>query len=152
MSRDLFIGLGDEIINEFLKERLIKSSEHLQMFTITAEQNQIELNVKGNYKSLKGKARYKLSIAEFSRNLENPRTVVFSVESVGVFSKMALASIKMFQKKLEPSVVIDKNILTVNLCSIIQRWKPEFQYLVEDYSLNNFEIKPGLIIADFEKK
>jgi len=152
MSRDLFLGLGDEIINDFLKDLLVDKNEHVQRLEMIAEQNYIDLKLKGSYKSMKGKARYKLHLEEFSEDLTNPRTILFTVEPVGMFSKMALGSIKMFKKKLEPSVVVEKNLLTINLCSIIERWKPEFTYLIKDYSLGNFEIKPGIIIADFTKR
>jgi len=145
------MGIGDEVINDFLADNLVASNDYIDFISIEAKSRTIDMNMGGNFKKIKGTLRFELFLEEFQNDLQAPGTLVFSVNPIGALSKMVLPSIKIFQDKLEPYVSFNKNILIVNIYEIIRDKKPEFLQLLKKYRLENLSIEPEMIMINLKK-
>ena len=152
MSKELYVGLGDEVINDFLEDMVVSSNENMEKLSIMANQRTIELMITGNFKQLKGTLKFHLFLEEFSEDLTSTETMIFSVKPIGALSKMAYPSIRIFKNRLEPFFVFQKNILTVNLYEIINQKKPELLSILSRYSLKSLGIEPGMVMINLIKK
>jgi len=152
MSKELYIGIGDEVINDFLEDLVVSSNENMQALSILANQRTAELFITGNFKQLKGTLKFQLFLEEFSQDLTSPETMVFSVKPIGTLSKMAFPSIRLFKERLEPFFIFKKHILTVNLYEVINQKKPELLPILSRYSLKNLSIEPGMIMINLIKE
>ncbi|MEA1884831.1 MAG: hypothetical protein U9N62_09985 [Thermotogota bacterium] len=151
MSKELYVGLGDEVINDFLKDMVVASNDNIESLSILAKQRTIDLFITGTFKQLKGKLTFQLFLEEFSQDLTSPETMIFSIKSIGALSKMAFPSIKIFKDRLHPFFIFKKNILIVNLFEIINQKKPALISILERYSLQNLTIEPGIIMINLIK-
>lgn len=152
LSKELYIGIGDEVINDFIKDAIISTNENMEELTVIAKQRALDLFVTGNFKKLKGTLKFQLFLEEFSQDLTSPETIVFTVKPIGTLSKMALPSIKIFKDRLEPFIVFKKSTLIVNLYEMIREKKPEFLSLLNRYLLKNLSIESGMIMINLIKK
>ncbi len=152
MSKELYVGLGDEVINDFLEDMVVSSNENMEKLSIMANQRTIELMITGNFKQLKGTLKFHLFLEEFSKDLTSTEAMIISIKPIGALSKMAYPSIRIFKNRLEPFFVFQKNILTVNLYEIINQKKPELLSILSRYSLKSLGIEPGMIMINLIKK
>jgi len=146
LSKELYVGLGDEVINDFLQDMVVSSNENIEALSILAQQRTIDLFINGSFKQLKGQLKFQLFLEEFSTDLTSDNTMLFSIKPVGTLSKMALPSIKLFKNRLDPFFIFQKNTLSVNLFEIIRQKKPAFLSIIERYALKNLSIEPGMIM------
>jgi len=152
LSKELYVGLGDEVINDFLEDMVVSSNENIESLSILAKQRTIDLFITGNFKQLKGTLKFQLFLEEFSQDLKSPETMIFSVKPIGTLSKMAFPSIRLFKDRFEPFFVFKKNILTVNIYEIINQKKQELLSILNRYLLKNLGIEPGIIMINLIKK
>src|SRR6056297_308142 len=152
MSKELYIGIGDEVINDFLEDMVVASNENMEELSVAAQQRTIDLFVTGNFKKLKGTLKFQLFLEEFSQDLRASETIIFTVKPIGALSKMAFPSIRIFKDRLEPYFIFQKNTLVVNLYEMIKEKKPEFLSLLDRYRLKNLSIEPGMIMINLIKK
>ncbi|MDN5360458.1 MAG: hypothetical protein PWQ84_1521 [Thermotogaceae bacterium] len=152
LSKELYVGLGDEVINDFLQDMVVSSNDNMDSLSILAKERTIDLFITGTFKQLNGKLTFQLFLEEFSPDLTSPETLIFSIKPIGTLSKMAFPSIKIFKDRLDPFFVFKKNILIVNLYEIITQKKPALLSILERYSLQNLSIEPGIIMINLIKK
>ena len=152
MSKELYIGIGDEVINDFIEDMVVASNENMEELSVAAQQRTIDLFVTGNFKKLKGTLKFQLFLEEFSQDLRASETIIFTVKPIGALSKMAFPSIRIFKDRLEPYFIFQKNTLVVNLYEMIKEKKPEFLSLLDRYRLKNLSIEPGMIMINLIKK
>ena len=152
MSKELYIGIGDEVINDFIEDMVVASNENMEELSIATQERMIDLFLTGNFKKLKGTLKFQLFLEEFSQDLTTSETIIFSVKPIGTLSKMAFPSIRIFKDRLEPFFVFQKNTLVVNLYEMIKEKKPEFLSLLERYLLKNLSIESGMIMINLIKK
>ncbi len=152
MSKELYIGIGDEVINDFIKDTIITTNDNMEELSVMAQQRTLDLFITGNFKKLKGTLKFQLYLEQFSQDLTSMETIVFTVKPIGTLSKMAFPSIRIFKERLEPFIVFKKTTLIVNLYEIIKEKKPEFLSLLNRYLLKNLNIEPGMIIINLIKK
>ncbi|MFP4460782.1 MAG: hypothetical protein ACLFQE_01130 [Thermotogota bacterium] len=152
MSKELYVGIGDEVINDFLKDMVVSSNENMESLSILANQRTIDLFITGSFKQLKGTLKFQLLLEEFSQDLTSSETMIFTIKPMGTLSKMAFPSIRLFKERLAPFFIFKKNILTVNLYEIINQKKPELLSILNRYSLKNLSIEPGMIMINLKKK
>src|SRR6056297_1215531 len=141
MSKELYIGIGDEVINDFLEDFVVSSNENMQALSILANQRTAELFITGSFKQLKGTLKFQLFLEEFSQELTSSETIIFSVKPIGALSKMAFPSIRIFKDKLEPFFVFKNNMLIVNLYEIVNQKKPALISILRRYFLKNLSIE-----------
>ena len=152
MSKELYIGIGDEVINDFIEDIIVAPNENMEELSVAAQERTIDLFLTGNFKKLKGTLKFQLFLEEFSQDLTASETIIFSVKPIGTLSKMAFPSIRIFKDRLEPFFVFQKNTLVVNLYEMIKEKKPEFLSLLERYLLKNLSIESGMIMINLIKK
>jgi len=152
LSKELYIGIGDEVINDFIEDMVVASNENMEELSVAAQQRTIDLFVTGNFKKLKGTLKFQLFLEEFSQDLRASETIIFTVKPIGALSKMAFPSIRIFKDRLEPYFIFQKNTLVVNLYEMIKEKKPEFLSLLDRYRLKNLSIEPGMIMINLIKK
>ncbi|HPF16216.1 MAG TPA: hypothetical protein PLN92_01390 [Thermotogota bacterium] len=151
MSKELYIGVGDEVINDFIHDSLVATNENMEAFSVTAHQRTLELFITGSFKQLKGTVKFQMFLENFSQDLNSPETIVFTVKPIGTLSKMAFPSIKLFKDRFEPFFIFQKDILIVNLHALIKEKKPEFLSLLNRYQLKQLTIETGMIMVNLIK-
>ncbi len=152
MSKMMYIGIGYEIINDFLTEAIVKQNDSIDSLEIIIEGNMVKLLISGNFKKIKGNLKFDLLLEEYATHLNSDKTLVFSISPVGALSKMAMTSVKMLQSKLEPFVLFKKSLLIVNVFEIVKNQKPEMLSILENYLLRSLSIESGMVMANLEKK
>jgi len=152
VSKMMYIGIGYEIINDFINEAIVRQNESVDSLDVLIENRTVKLSVSGNFKKIRGNLKFDLELEEYAENLTSTQTIVFSVTPVGALSKMAMTSVKMLQGKLEPFVLFKKNLLIVNVFEIVKAQKPEMLSWLENYRLRSLSIESGMIMANLEKK
>jgi hypothetical protein len=148
----MYIGIGYEIINDFLTEAIVKQNDSIDSLETIIEGNMVKLLISGNFKKIKGNLKFDLLLEEYATHLNSDKTLVFSISPVGALSKMAMTSVKMLQSKLEPFVLFKKNLLIVNVFEIVKNQKPEMLSILENYLLRSLSIESGMVMANLEKK
>lgn len=151
LSKELYIGVGDEVINDFIHDSLVATNENMEAFSVTAHQRTLELFITGSFKQLKGTVKFQMFLENFSQDLNSPETIVFTVKPIGTLSKMAFPSIKLFKDRFEPFFIFQKDILIVNLHALIKEKKPEFLSLLNRYQLKQLTIETGMIMVNLIK-
>jgi len=151
MSKELYVGVGDEVINDFIHDSLVATNENMEAFSVKAHQRILELFITGSFKQLKGTVKFQLFLENFSQDLTSSNTIVFTVKPIGALSKMALPSIKIFKDRFEPFFIFQKDLLIVNLYALIKEKKPEFLSLLIRYQLKQLTIEPGMIMINLIK-
>jgi len=151
MSKSVYFGIGDEILSEFLENFFKANTENVEEFNIAFDTDMISLIVKGSYMAFKGTAEYDLILKDYTGRLDSDEHIEFQLIPKNTLSKMMKGAFGMFRGKLEPAVILEKDILKLSVREMVRKWKPEVYHSLDKFKLNQFKISPGNVLISLER-